>query len=700
MKQLIQSLKTGEVELVEIPVPEVKPGHLLIKSSRSAVSLGTERMLVEFGKAGWVKKARQQPDKVKQVLQKIRTDGIGPTVRSVSNKLNQPIALGYSNAGTVLEVGRGVTGYEVGDRVLSNGRHTEVVCIPEHLCARVPDNVSDETAAFGVVCSIALQGVRLAEPTLGETFVVLGLGLIGLLVVQILQANGCQVIGFDFDPAKVVLARDFGADAYAINDNTEIVSVANDIADGSGADGVLICAATGSNAPIEQAPKMCRKRGRVILLGVVGLQLSRADFYEKEITFQVSCSYGPGRYDDRYENKGLDYPIGFVRWTEQRNFQAVLQLMAKGLLQTEKLITRRIPLEKAPQLYAGLAREAGLGFLIEYPGSVDLHQKSVVLNSHAAPSPNKCVVGFIGAGAFTGRTLIPAFAKSGARLKSIASAAGTSGNHLGNKFNLEVSTTDYKVILDDPEINTVAITTRHNTHARFVIEAFKAGKHVFVEKPLCIASEELSKIIETYSAVRNLRSRIFMVGFNRRFSPLTDKIVQLLKTQNGLKAMIFSVNAGAIHSDHWTQDPEVGGGRLIGEACHYLDLFRYLASSAIAESHVLYSSAKTRDTFTIQLASKDGSIGTINYFANGHKGFPKDRVEIFCGGKVLQMDNFRRLRGFGWKGFKKTILRQQDKGHVAEIISFVSAIEEGRDSPIPFEEIMEVAETTIRLNNR
>jgi len=720
MKQLIQSLKTGEVELAEIPVPEVKPGYLLIKSSRSVVSLGTERMLVEFGKAGWLNKARQQPDKVKQVLQKIRTDGVGPTVRSVSNKLNQPIALGYSNVGPVLEVGNGVSGYKAGDRVLSNGRHAEVVCIPEHLCARVPDQVDDETAAFGVVCSIALQGVRLAEPTLGETFAVLGLGLIGLLAVQVLQANGCRVIGFDFDSRKVELAREFGADACVLDKNTDSVAVAHELTNGTGVDGVLICAATRSNDPIEQAPKMCRKRGRVILLGVVGLELSRAGFFEKEITFQVSCSYGPGRYDDRYESKGLDYPIGFVRWTEQRNFEAVLQLMARGLLRTENLITKRILLEEAPQLYAGIGQESGLGYLIEYPGDVDLGQKVVVLNrERSAASAARCVAGFIGAGAFAAGTLISAFKESGARLKMISSASGITGNHQGRKQGFEAVATDYRAILNDPEINTVVIATRHNSHARFVVESLNAGKHVFVEKPLCLNLEELDEIQAAYSSLLMAHGKegwkdkiqaphqpsatshqLLMVGFNKRFSPLISKMKQLLETQSGPKAMIMTVNAGAIPSDHWTQDPEVGGGRLIGEACHYVDLFRYLAGSEITSRHVVRSSGGTRDTMSLQLTSKDGSIGSVHYFANGNKSFSKDRLEVFCAGKVLQMDNFRTLKGFGWKGFKRTSLRQQDKGHSSEVKAFVSAIEAGTNAPIPFEEIVEVARVSLELGGK
>jgi len=705
MKQIVQNLKTGKVTVVELPVPKVKEGHLLIRTSRSLISLGSERMLVEFGKAGWINKARQQPDKVRQAVEKISTDGLGPTLNSIANKLDLPQLLGYSNVGVVLDVGKGVTGYVPGDRVLSNGRHAEIVCVPEHLCAKVPDSVDDETAAFGVVSSIALQAVRLADPTLGESFAVLGLGLVGILVVQVLLANGCQVFGFDLDPQKVALAKEYGADAYVLGGNTDPVAVAHELTNGAGVDGVLICASTKANYPIQQAPQMCRKRGRVILVGVVGLALSRADFYQKEVTFQVSCAYGPGRYDDRYEDKGMDYPIGFVRWTEQRNFQAVLQLMSRGLLSTEKLITSRITIERAPDLYDGLEKEGGLGFLIEYPGNVDLQMRSVILDKPPIPRPANCVIGFIGAGSFAGGTLIPAFKQTGARLKAIATSSGISGDHQGRKYGFEMATTDYTTLLTDPEINTVVITTRHNSHARFVLETLRAGKHVFVEKPLCLTMEELSQITDLYSSLlKNEDTKpdhngnpLIMIGFNKRFSPLLAKAKNLLEGQKGTLAVVMTVNAGALPSDHWTQDPEVGGGRLIGEACHYVDLFRYLSEAEITESTVVYSGGETRDTLSIQLSSKDGSIGAIHYFSNGNKGFAKDTLDIFCGGKVLHMDNFKTLRGFGWKGFRKMNLWRQDKGHVAEVKAFVRAIEESGIAPISFEEIVDVTETTLRL---
>jgi len=701
MKQILQNLKTGEIYQPDLPTPRLKPGHLLIQTSKSLVSLGTERMLVEFGEANWFKKALQQPDKVRQVIQKIKTDGIQPTLKTVIHKLDKPMPLGYCNAGTVIGTGKGVLCFDVGDRVASNGPHAEVVCVPENLCAKIPDKVPDEAAAFTVVCAIALQGVRLARPTLGETFVVQGLGLIGLLTVQILMANGCQVIGFDLDPQKVTLAREYGAKAYGISERMSPVDLTIQATHGVGADGVIICAATKSNDPIHQAPQMCRKRGRVILIGVVGLHLSRADFYEKEILFQVSCSYGPGRYDAKYEDKGLDYPVGYVRWTEQRNFEAILQLMATSKVQIDNLITEVVPLNQALQLYANLGERGGIGYLIDYPQKIQLEKKVVELRAETIAVSQRPVIGFIGAGDFASRTLIPAFQKAGVKLKCIASASGTSGYHQGKKFGFEVTTTEYLSVLNDPEINAVVVVTRHDSHANFVLDTLKAGKHVFVEKPLCINEDELDKIETFYhksSVVTSIDVPLLMVGFNRRFSPLIKKTKELLGGQeNTPKAMIMTVNAGSVPEDHWIQDPNTGGGRIVGEVCHFIDVLRFLTDQEIVESQMITMDSPTEDTVAISLTFADGSIGTVHYFANGHKNFPKERLHVFCAGKILIMDNFRQLKGFGWGKFKRQRLLSQDKGYHAEVRAFLDAIEKRKPIPIPFEEIVEVTRTTLRL---
>lgn len=706
MKQILQNLKTGKVEVVEIPVPAVKAGHLLIRTIKSLISPGTERMLLEFGKANWIDKARQQPDKVTQVFQKITTDGLLPTINAVRNKLDQPISLGYSNVGLVKEVGKGILNFNVGDRVVSNGPHAEVVCIPEHLCARIPDGIDDATASFTVLSSIALQGIRLLKPTLGESIAVIGLGLIGLLACQILRANGCRVIGFDFDKRKIELAKKFGAEAYNLSEDIDPVHTAINFSRGYGVDAVLITASTKSNDPIQQAPKMCRKRGRVVLIGVVGLELSRDEFYKKEISFQVSCSYGPGRYETNYEKKGFDYPIGYVRWTEQRNFEAVLQLMSDEQIKTSELISDVIPITEAKKAYDALnIKKDVLGIILDYENDVDFTQRSIkLLNLPAIKATStEPVIGFIGAGSFASSILIPAFKKCNVRLKTIVSSLGVSSFHAGNKYGFENNATDYNIILNDPEINTVVIATQHNTHARFVMETMKSGKHVFVEKPLCINEEELKEITDIYSSLitQHLSPPFLMVGFNRRFAPLVQKAKKLIDTLNDPKCFIMTVNAGMIPREHWTQDIEIGGGRIIGEGCHYIDLIRYLAGYHIESVQSVQMGIEkgfnvTSDKVSISLKFKDGSLGIIHYFANGHKSFPKERLEIFCAGKILQLDNFRMLKGYGWKEFKTEKLWTQKKGHQECVNKFVHAIRNGEAQPIPLDEIFEVTEATFQ----
>ncbi len=697
MKQILQNLKTGQTELTEVPVPKSKSGYMLIRTSASLISAGTERMLISFGKAGWIDKARQQPEKVQQVLDKIRTDGLMPTLDTVRSKLDQPLPLGYCNVGKIAE------GPQSGKRVISNGPHAEYVCVPENLCAKIPDSVSDKEAAFAVVGAIGLQGVRLARPTLGESFVVTGLGLIGLLTVQILLANGCRVLGIDFDSAKCDLARQFGADIVDLSKDENPIDSATVFSNDRGVDGVLITAATKSNEPVHQAAQMCRKRGRIVLTGVTGLELNRSDFYEKELSFQVSCSYGPGRYDPEYEEKGHDYPIGFVRWTEQRNFEAILSLMASGKLNAEPLISHRFPLEKAQDAYGLISenREPYLGIILTYDESGEKTASATV--SLGEPTaiqklkPKIPVAGVIGAGNFTGQVILPALQKTKIRLKTIASGGGVSGTHLGKKFGFGESTTDAEKILSDPEINTVFITTRHNTHARFVLKALEAGKHVFIEKPLCLTLQELEEIAAHCLLPLASHSLSLMVGFNRRFAPHIVKIKEMLDSVREPKSFIMTVNAGKIPLDHWTQDPEVGGGRIVGEACHFIDLLRFLSGTRIINSNLMKLNSGVGDTVSIQLAFEDGSIGTIHYFANGNKAFPKERLEVFTGQKILQLDNFKTLKGYGWKNFKKMRLWQQDKGHEAEIKAFAEAIENGSPSPIPFEEIEEVMRMTLEL---
>ncbi|MCH4544001.1 bi-domain-containing oxidoreductase [Ochrobactrum sp. A-1] len=705
MKQILQSLKTGATEVAKVPCPAIERGQVLIRSSRTLVSAGTERMLVDFGKAGLIGKARQQPDKVRQVLDKIRTDGLAPTLEAVFNKLDQPLPLGYCNVGQVLETGSGVSAFAAGARVVSNGKHAEIVSVPVNLCARVPDAVSDDEAAFTVLGAIALQGIRLVQPTLGEAVVVTGLGLVGLMTVQLLRAHGCRVLGLDFDPAKLRLAEKFGAETVDLSQGADPVSAAQSFSRGRGVDAVIITASTKSNEPVHQAALMCRKRGRIVLVGVTGLELSRADFYEKELTFQVSCSYGPGRYDPDYEEKGQDYPVGFVRWTEQRNFEAVLDMMADGRIDVKPLISHRFAIDDAPRAYEIVSgAETSLGILLDYPGAAQgeqpaLTERTVTLAQGPAAPAGKAAVGFIGSGNYAGAVLIPAFKAAEARLVNVASSAGVSGLHVGRKFGFEKTTTDVAELLADSQLNAVVIATRHDTHADLVCRALKAGKHVFVEKPLALSEDELAAITAVRNEVAETAGAapLVMVGFNRRFAPQVQKIKDLLAGASGPKAFVMTVNAGAIPGEHWTQDRAIGGGRIVGEACHFIDLLRHLAGSEIVSHDVRAMDAQSGDTVTITLGFDDGSIGTVHYFANGSKSFPKERLEVFCHGRILQLDNFRRLRGFGWPGFSRMNLWRQDKGQKACAAAFVQAIEAGSPAPIPFEELLEVSRVTIAI---
>ena len=706
MKQVLQNLSNGETTFVNVPCPKGAEGLLLIASHNTLVSAGTERMLVDFGKANLVGKARQQPDKVKMVLDKVKTDGLFPTIDAVRSKLDQPLPLGYCNAGVVLE--SGADDFSVGDRVVSNGNHAEVVRVSKNLCAKIPEVVDDELAAFTVLGAIGLQGIRLAKPTLGESVVVSGLGLIGLMTVQMLRANGCRVLGIDLDSARCELARQFGAEVVDLSKGEDPIAVAQAFSRGRGVDAVIVAAATQSDEVMHKAAKMCRKRARIVLVGVVGLNLRRDDFFKKEITFQVSASYGPGRYDSNYEEKGQDYPVGFVRWTEQRNFEAVLDMMAAGTLDVKPLITHRYKIDDAVEAFGLLNDSSALGILLEYPVQDESLLRTPVVqleNSDIVSyKPSDTIVGFIGAGNYASRTLIPAFKEAGVMLDTLVTSGGVSGVHIGNKAGFRIAATELDALWEKDEINTVAIVTRHNSHASMVVSALEAGKHIFVEKPLALKLYEIDMIDDAFQKVNKERSDPLrlMVGFNRRFAPHVVKMKSLLENKREPKSIVITVSPGSIPADHWTQDPEVGGGRIVGEGSHFIDLMRFLVGHAITGHHAMMMgdvpSVEVRDDkVSINLSFADGSFGTIHYLANGGKAFQKERIEIFCGNAVLQLNNYRVLQGFGWSGFKKMKLLKQDKGQIACIKAFVNAIREGNPSPIPYEEVMESSRVSIEV---
>ena len=690
MKQIIQDLKTGKTILEEVPVPNVKAGCVLIKTTRTLVSLGTERMLVEFGKANLIDKARQQPDKVKQVLDKIKTDGLLPTLEAVFNKLGQPLTMGYCNVGRVIAVGKGVTEFVVGDRVASNGNHAEFVCVPKNLVAKIPDNVSDEEAAFTVIGSIGLEGIRLFRPELGETVVVTGLGLIGLVVSQLLIANGCRVVGIDFDPEKVEMAKAKGVMAINPASGVNPIKYVEEITGGVGADGVIITASTKSDEVMHQSCEMCRKRGRIILVGVVGLNLRRDDFYKKELTFQVSCSYGAGRYDEDYENKGHDYPLPYVRWTEKRNFETILQTISSGGLDVRSLITEEVDLEDYMEIYGDMRKRGSIASIIKFSEHSAIERVVAIEGNGFKPGNGK--IGIIGAGNFTSSTVVPALKKADAKIKYIASAGGLNAKVLANKLGAECATSDYNEILKDPEVGMVIVTTRHNLHSRMVLESLKAGKSVFVEKPLCLNKEELEEIKSVYD--KTPKDVTLTVGFNRRFSPYATKLKQLVG--EGPKNIVATMNAGFIPADMWVHDLEIGGGRIGGEACHFIDLCSYIAGSkviAVCMNAMGVNPEENTDNATILLKYENGSNAVINYFANGSKSYAKERVEVYSQERVFVVDNWRKLQAFGVKGFSKKS-GTMDKGHRDEFALLNERILKGGEPLIDFDCIVNTTEAS------
>jgi predicted dehydrogenase/threonine dehydrogenase-like Zn-dependent dehydrogenase len=690
LKQIIQDLQSGKTILADIPTPMVKRGSVLIRTKVSLVSLGTERMLVEFGKANLIDKARQQPEKVKQVLDKIKSDGLWPTLDAVFKKLGEPLPLGYCNAGEVIAVGEGVSEFKIGDRVASNGPHAEVVLVPKNLVVKIPDNVTYEEASFTVISSIGLQGIRLVNPTFGETIVVIGLGLIGLITCQLLKANGCTVIGYDFDESKVKLATSFGVAAFKVSAETDSVNACMERTNGVGADGVIITASTQSDAVIAQAAQMSRKRGRIVLVGVIGLDIKRSDFYEKELSFQVSCSYGPGRYDEEYEQKGQDYPLPYVRWTEKRNFAAVLEAISSGAIQVKPLITEIIDLPGFESIYNTIGSSKSIASLLQYEaGNTDLGTRIAVTPS--VFDKQKAVFGIIGAGNFTKMVIVPMMRKLDYNLKYIASEKGLSSTVLAKKYKIAFATSDYQQILTDPEVTAVAITVRHNMHAQLVIQALNAGKHVFVEKPLALSNQEIDQIEEAYQQ----SGKTLTVGFNRRFSPFATKAKAMIGDSGPIN-VIANMNAGFIPANSWVHDLKVGGGRIVGEACHLIDLITFLSDSLVEE--IIMTAAgqnpeENTDNASILMKYRNGSIGVINYFSNGSKAYSKERVEVFSQGRTLVIDNFRKLESYGFpsKGFSKS----QDKGHFDQFRILQQKLTEGGKEMIPIQETLNTSRAVL-----
>ena len=695
MKQLLQNIKTGKPTVEEVPIPTPGAGQALVKVVASLVSAGTERMMAR----NIVDQARSRPDLVKQVIDKARREGITNTARSVFNRLDQPIAPGYSSAGTIIALGKNMEGFKVGQRVACAGAgyasHAEYNLVPRNLLTPLPENVDFESAAFTTLGAIALHGFRLAEPQLGENIAVIGMGLLGLLTAQLAAAAGCNVLGIDVDASRIALASSLGLRAVR---REEAVDASSAFTANRGFDAVIICADTSSNDPVELAAVIARDRARVVATGAVGLTFPRKSYFEKEISFVNSRSYGPGRYDPNYEELGNDYPIGFVRWTEGRNFEAIVDLLAKDQLNVKSLITHRFDIAEATQAYEVITGKTGeefLGVLLTYPETDEGVEGSKVIKFNVPNfKPSTCKLGVLGAGQFANSVLLPAIQKAGdIELIGIASSGGLHAGHAGKKFGFQYATSEDDEVINDPNVNTIAILTRHNTHAGLVVKALQAGKHVFVEKPLAINTEQLEMIRE--QLLKN-ESCLLTVGFNRRFSPFAHQLSESYKNRNEPLYIHYRVNAGAIPLNHWTQDPEIGGGRIIGEGCHFVDFIAFLVGAAPASvtAHTLPNNGKYReDNVSMTFTFPDGSIGVVDYLANGDKAFPKERVEVFCGGQVAVLDDFISLQTIK-NGKKKETKSSQNKGWVDEWQVFARIIREGGEPPIPYEQLIGVTQAT------
>ncbi len=715
MKQVLQNLRSGETIVAEVPVPVPKPGTVLVRTAASLVSTGTERMLVEFAGKSLVGKARSRPDLARQVMDKARREGLLTTLEAAFNRLDQPLALGYSSAGTVAAIGDGVTDIKVGDRVACAGGgyavHAEYAVVPRNLLAPLPKSVHFEAGSFATLGAIAMHGFRLANVQLGESVAVIGLGLLGLLATGIARAAGCRVLGIDLDPQRVSLAQGLGAEAVL---RAQAEEAAQSFSRGRGCDAVLICADTPDADPVELAGAIARDRAQVVAIGAVGLNLPRNVYYEKELFFVNSRSYGPGRYDTKYEERGQDYPPGYVRWTEGRNLEAVVDLLATGRLDVRPLISHRFPIESAVQAYAlitGKSQEQFLGVVLTYDGEV-LPSQAIVEASAAAEQPSEPIyslpngsalplgkerlrLGVLGAGNFATAVLLPAIRKiSPVELAGISSGSGVSAQHSAKRFGFEYAAGDDQSILDDPSIDAIAVLTRHHLHARQVLAALRAGKHVFCEKPLTLTEEELDEIqIYLSSGVDGQTDPLplLTVGYNRRFAPLSVLLREFLSGRKEPLVASYRVNAGYLPLNHWLHDPQQGGGRIIGEACHFIDFITYLVGQVPVSISVLGLPDAGRyqeDNVVISLKYRDGSLGTLSYLANGAKAFPKERVEVFSGGRAAALDDFRGLELVMDGSRQKVTSRlRQDKGHRQEWEQFSNVILKGGLAPIPYDQL-------------
>lgn len=701
MKQLTQNIRSGKSAIQDVPAPQVGRGSVLIQVAASLVSAGTERMVVEFAEKTMLDKARSRPDLVKQTFDKARRDGVLTTIEAVQNRLDAPMALGYSVAGTVIAVGDGVAGFSPGDRVAAAGAgqavHAEVVSVARNLVVPIPDALSFESAAFTTLGAIALQGVRLAGPKLGEIIGVIGLGLLGQITVQLLKASGCRVAGFDLQPDRAALAERLG-DMTTASSEQQFRSTCLELSRGRGLDAVLITADTKSNGPITLAGEIARDKGIVVAVGAVGLDLPRKPYYEKELDFRISRSYGPGRYDETYEKQGIDYPYAYVRWTENRNMEAFVHVAGTGVIDIDSLITHRIPIDDGTRAYEVITGKTGepfLGVVLTYP---DRTPHDTIVRISAPPSAHqpqkaKARIGFLGAGNFAKAVLLPAVKATGAELVGIATAGGLSSRHAADRFGFQYCATDSQRIFDDESVNAIVIATRHDLHAGQAIRALDSGRHVFVEKPLCLTEDELAGVIAAYG--RSGGRSLLMSGFNRRFAPMAVELRKFFSDVREPLLIHYRVNGGFIPATEWVQTAE-GGGRLVGEGVHFIDFAIWLAASSPASVHAVAAPNVGRysdDNFSVVISFESGSVFQLLFVASGDRSMGKERIEVHGRGKSAVLEDFRRLElsSGGRRKIERAILRS-DKGHRAAMMAFVEAVANGTASPIEFTDLV----TTMR----
>lgn len=694
MEQLTQQLKSGAMEILDVPFPAMSSDQLLVRNHFSVISAGTEGKTVSDARKGYIAKAKSRQKEVKQVIEMIKTEGLMKTYGLVMNKLEAPAPLGYSCAGEVIAVGSNIRDIKVGDFVACGGAgayHSEIVSVYRNLCVKVPKDIPMDQAAFTTIASIAIQGIRQADLRFGENCVVIGLGLIGLITIKILNAAGVKAIGVDISQDAVQNAIREGAFAAFQRSHAGLENVIKYLTSGFGADAVIITAGSSSTDPVEFAGMIARRKGKVVIVGAVPTGFSRANYYQKELDLRMSTSYGPGRYDPRYEEKGIDYPIGYVRFTENRNMLTFIDLLESAKISLGSLITHRFSLDDSPQAYdLVLAKtEPVIGIVIKYDTGKQIvrEDKKVTKNFNSISS---LVVSFIGAGNFAQNAILPRI-KNECQFGGIITGEGNGSAYVANKYGFKYLTDDYKRIVSDPGTNIVFIVTRHNTHAMYVAEALQNNKHVFVEKPLAMNIVELEQVQQAY----NNSQGTLLLGFNRRFSPLTMEIVrQMVPSQ--LRAINIRVNAGIVPPDHWVHDPEVGGGRILGEVCHFIDLAIHLAGSKVSSlsASVMDDKTSNNDTVVINLKFENGSIATISYFSNGNKSLAKERIEVFVNGTVFIIDDFLKLETHGTKT-EVMKLKTQDKGHTGQFSAYLSGLKNGKEPLISFDEIYHSSLVTI-----